>query len=110
VILCEGFSTLREAATEIGFPRWMTLLSPRLWETVNEVRGLKPPVLVVHSDGDRMFPVSMAQRVYQACGEDGELIVIPGLSHNEPIVAPTVSYWGPIVQWAMQKTAAAVRD
>jgi pimeloyl-ACP methyl ester carboxylesterase len=54
----------------------------------------------VHSDEDRTFPVSMARRVAEACGQRGELIIISGLSHDAPIYAPTESYWGPVADWA----------
>jgi alpha-beta hydrolase superfamily lysophospholipase len=38
VILCEGYSTLREAAAAaIGLPRWMTRVVPNVWENVNRV-------------------------------------------------------------------------
>jgi uncharacterized protein len=100
VILCEGYSTLREAAAAIGLPRWIARVVPNVWETVDRVRELEVPVLVVHSDEDRMFPLSMARRVAEACEQRGELIVINGLSHNSPIFAPTESYWRPVVDWA----------
>jgi uncharacterized protein len=103
VILCEGYSTLREGAGSVGFPRWITRFMPDVWENVLRVSGLKVPVLVVHSDADRLFPVSMAKRAAEACGERGELLVINGLSHNEPIFNPTEIYWRPIVEWAMRR-------
>jgi hypothetical protein len=65
---------------------------------------------VVHSDADGLFPVSMAERVAEACGSRGKLIVINGLSHNEPIFAPTAIYWQPIVEWVKQRTAEANKD
>jgi uncharacterized protein len=99
VILCEGFSTLREGAAAIGLPRWMSYIVPKVWQTVDRVRELEVPVLVMHSDEDRMFPLSMARRVAEACGQRGELVVVAGLSHNAPIFAPTASYWRPVVGW-----------
>jgi alpha-beta hydrolase superfamily lysophospholipase len=103
VILCEGYSTLREGAVAaIGLPVWITRLVPNVWENVRRVSELRVPILVVHSDADRLFPVSMAKRVAAACGECGELLVINGLSHNEPIFNPTEIYWRPVVEWAMR--------
>jgi pimeloyl-ACP methyl ester carboxylesterase len=100
VILCEGYSTLREAAGAIGLPQWIACIVPNVWETVDRVRELEVPVLVMHSDEDRMFPLTMAKRVAEACGRRGELIVVHGLSHDSPIFAPTESYWGPVADWA----------
>jgi len=109
LILCEGFSTLREAGVAIGFPHWMTYLAPDVWNTVAAVSDLKMPVLVVHSDKDDLFPLSMARRVAQACGVRGGLIAVTGLSHSAPIFSPTAAYWQPIAEWIKER-APADRD
>jgi hypothetical protein len=103
LVLCEGFSTFREAGTAMGFPRWMTLAVPDSWQTVRRLSELEIPVLVVHSDGDDLFPVAMARRVAEASGAHGELIVVHGLSHNAPIFTPTASYWQPIADWVKER-------
>jgi pimeloyl-ACP methyl ester carboxylesterase len=105
LVLCEGFSTLREGAMAMGFPRWLTRIVPDAWDTASRVSALEIPVLVVHSDVDGLFPLSMAQRVAEACGSRGMLIVINGLSHNAPIFAPTEDYWRPIAEWAKQRSS-----
>jgi hypothetical protein len=105
LVLCEGFSTLREAAIAMGFPRWVTRVVPDAWDTVHRVSALEMPVLVVHSDVDGLFPLSMAQRVAEACGPGGQLIVINGLSHNAPIFTPTEDYWRPIADWVKQRSS-----
>ncbi len=99
LVLCEGFSTLREAGAAMGFPRWLTNAVPGTWETIRRVRELQIPVLVVHSDKDDLFPLTMANRVYEASGSRAKMIVVQGLSHNAPIFTPTLAYWQPIVQW-----------
>jgi uncharacterized protein len=108
LVLCEGFSTLREGAMAIGFPRWLTHIVPDVWDTVVRVCDLNVPVLVVHSDADDLFPVSMAKRVAEACGPRAELIVINGLSHNAHIFAPTAAYWQPIADWVKQRSSEAL--
>ncbi len=105
LVLCEGFSTLREAAMAMGFPLWLTRMVPDAWDTASRVSALEIPVLVVHSDVDGLFPLSMAQRVAEACGSRGMLIVINGLSHNAPIFAPTEDYWRPIAEWVKQRSS-----
>jgi pimeloyl-ACP methyl ester carboxylesterase len=105
LVLCEGFSTLREGAMAMGFPRWLTRMVPDAWDTVHRVCELKMPVFVVHSDVDGLFPLSMATRVAEACGPRGTLIVINGVSHNAPIFAPTEEYWRPIAEWVKQRSS-----
>jgi pimeloyl-ACP methyl ester carboxylesterase len=105
LVLCEGFSTLREAGLARGLPRWLTQMVPDEWATVDRVGSLEMPVLVVHGDQDELFPVSMAKRVVEACGSRGELILIKGMSHNTPIFAPTPAYWKPIAEWVKRRSA-----
>jgi len=105
LVLCEGFSTLREAAIAMGFPRWVTRMVPDAWDTAHGASALEMPVLVVHSDVDGLFPLSMAQRVAEACGLRGTLIVVNGVSHNAPIFAPTEDYWRPIADWLKERSS-----
>jgi alpha-beta hydrolase superfamily lysophospholipase len=98
LFLCEAYTSFREAVRVIGFPQWIAGAFPDIWNTVEAVRSLKLPVCVVHSDGDRLFPLEMARRIASACGERGELVVASRLVHNEPYLKPTDAYWGPIVE------------
>ena len=68
LFLCEAFDSFRGAACAAGVPRWLTHTVPDVW--------------VVHSDGDRLFPLEMPRRIANACGSWGELIVVEGLAHN----------------------------
>jgi alpha-beta hydrolase superfamily lysophospholipase len=106
VVLCEGFSTLREAGIAMGFPHCLARAVPDAWNTVHRVAELGLPVLVVHSEDDRLFPLSMARRVFEACGSRGELVVMRGFSHDAPIYSPTKEYWEPIAAWVKQRAFA----
>lgn len=110
LVLCEGFSSFREAGSAMGFPRWLTRIVPNVWDTIHRVGELEIPVLIVHSDTDDLLPFSMAERVVEACGKRGQLIVINGLLHNAPIFAPTETYWRPIAEWVRQRSSEAVRE
>ena len=99
LILCEAFSSFREAVCAAGLPRWLARELPNIWNTVERVKSIGLPICVVHSDGDRLFPLEMPRRIVESCGERSELIVVEGLSHSEPYLKPTEVYWGPIVEW-----------
>jgi uncharacterized protein len=99
LILCEGFSSLRDAAGAAGLPRSLTFFAEHVWPTTKLVSELDLPVLVVHSDADGLFPVSMAERVTKAC-KRGESVILKGFGHNAPIFAAAESYWRPIADWA----------
>jgi pimeloyl-ACP methyl ester carboxylesterase len=98
LFLCEAFTSFREAVRVMGFPQWVENSMPEIWDTVEAVKRWHIPVCVVHSDGDRLFPMEMARRIWNACGERGELVVARGLTHNEPYLRPTDAYWGPVVE------------
>jgi alpha-beta hydrolase superfamily lysophospholipase len=99
LILCEAYTSFRDAVCATRLPRWLARGFPDVWKTVAVAPTLRLPVLVVHSDRDRLFPVEMARRIAQACGGGCELVVVHGLTHNEPYLKPTEAYWGPILQW-----------
>lgn len=109
LILCEGFSTFREGAIAIGCPQWLTYTVPDVWDTAVRVSDLSVPVLVVHSDADELFPMTMAERVAKACGPRGELIVVNGLVHDAPIYTATPIYWQPIADWIKRRSVEGRR-
>ena len=110
VILCQGYSTLREAALAMGFRRWMTYAMPDVWHNLRRLNEIATPVLVAHSDGDQLFPVAMAKRVYEASGETGELIIVSGFAHDGPVYFPTETYWRPVVAWAVRMSSRPVAE
>ncbi len=61
--------------------------------------GCEAPVLVVHGEEDRLFPVAMGRQLHASCGYSAQFLVIPGHGHNEPFHRPTMAYWGPVIRW-----------
>lgn len=110
LVLCEAFSTFREGAAAIGCPQWLTRTVPDVWDTAVRVCDLSVPVLVVHSDADELFPMTMAQRIAEACGPRGELIVVSGLVHDAPIYTATPVYWQPIADWIKRRPVEVGRE
>jgi pimeloyl-ACP methyl ester carboxylesterase len=53
------------------------------WRSVETLRGVRVPVLVVHGACDRLFPVAMGAELAVAAGTRGELAVIPGMGHPD---------------------------
>lgn len=98
LFLCEAFDSFREAACAAGAPRWMARWVPDVWRTTAAVGSLTMPVCVLHSTGDRLFPLSMPRKIVAASGGRAELVVVEGLGHNEPFLKAVESYWEPIVQ------------
>jgi hypothetical protein len=102
LVLCAAFTSLRKAAVSIGIPRTLALLVPPIWNAQEVLRNCRVPVLVVHGEKDRLFPVRVAEELIACCGPQAELVVVPKLAHNEPFNRPRLSYWGPIVARLLQ--------
>lgn len=96
LVLCAGFTSFRAATRAVGVPAFLSPLVPPIWNAEDSLPNCRLPVLVVHSTADRLFPAQMAREVVSWCGGNAELLLMPGLSHNEPFYKPTLSYWGPI--------------
>jgi pimeloyl-ACP methyl ester carboxylesterase len=97
LVLCAAFTSLREAAGRVGVPKAFWPGVPPIWNTRDALRTCSIPVLIVHGEIDRLFPVSMARELAASCGSACELAIVPGASHNDPFYHPRQSYWGEIV-------------
>ncbi len=96
LVLCAGFTSFRAAARALGIPALLTPLVPPIWNNQESLPNCKLPVLVVHATRDWLFPTQMARDVVSWCGGNAQLLLMPGLGHNEPFYNPKLSYWGPI--------------
>ncbi len=97
LVLCAAFTSFRDAACSLGIPRRFAFAVPHVWRAEEALRDCAIPVLIVHGDRDRLFPVQMASELNGFCGRNAELVVVPELSHNEPFYRPHLSYWGLIL-------------
>jgi pimeloyl-ACP methyl ester carboxylesterase len=99
LILCAAYTSFKEAATTAGIPGFVANLAPRVWDTEAAMPECSVPVLILHGERDPLFPVKMAEELKAACGDNGELIVVPGLTHNQPFYRPHWSYWRLLADW-----------
>ena len=99
LVLCAAFTSIRDAAHSIGIPRWLGFGVPPIWRAADVLAKCDVPVLVVHGERDRLFPVAMARELATCCATPARVIVVPGLKHNDPFHHPTLEYWGQIVEF-----------
>lgn len=99
LILCAAFTSFREAACSLGVPRRCAAMLPAIWSGEVALRSFGRPVLVVHGERDRKFPLRMANQLASWCEGRADLVVVPGHSHNEPFYRPQLAYWGEVVKW-----------
>jgi len=96
LVLCSAFTSFRAAAARAGLPQGLGFLAPDIWRTAESLRRCKVPALIVHCERDRLFPVAMAAELHAACASPCELVVAPGLAHDDPYYHPQADYWGKI--------------
>ncbi len=97
LFLCAAFTSFRDAVCAIGLPARFSPLVPPLWPAQESLRDCRVSVLVVHCENDRLFPVQMARDLAACCPVPGEVVIVPGYSHNQPFRKPDLSFWGPII-------------
>lgn len=104
LVLCAGFTSFRAAAHSVGVPAGLGPFIPPLWHAEESLRGCSLPILVVHGEQDRLFPVRMGSELAACCGAEER--IVPEISHTEPYFRPRREYWWPIVDWIESGRAA----
>jgi uncharacterized protein len=103
LILCEAFTSFRNAATAAWVPKTLTALVPPIWNAQPPLSKCLLPVLIVHGEKDRLFPVAMATNLAAYCSPPADLVLVPGTAHTQPFRKPRLEYWGPIVEWLSKR-------
>jgi uncharacterized protein len=98
LILCSAFTSFREAAYVLGLPRALLPMLPPIWRNIDSLPCCPVPVLIVHSDRDRAFPLRMASELASVCGPKGDLVVVLNHAHNEAFYRPHMSYWSNVIR------------
>jgi pimeloyl-ACP methyl ester carboxylesterase len=106
LVLCGSFTSLQKAAVSVGIPQAFEFGVPPIWDTIDALRSCLVPVLIVHGEKDRLFPVRMAEELAASCGSTCELVVVPNVSHADPFYHPQPSYWGSIIAQFLKKDVA----
>ena len=98
MVLCEAYTSFREAAVAMGWPRWFSRMVPDLWRNCDALEGHEDvEVLILHGAADRLFPVGMAKRLHACCGLRGQLVVVPGMAHDTLHSKALEEHWRPII-------------
>jgi alpha-beta hydrolase superfamily lysophospholipase len=90
-------SAIGAAVRVHAIPSWLGPLLPDVLESVKNASHLPAPLLVVHGDHDQIFPVEDARQIADAA--HARLVVLPGFTHAQPLVAPDDAGWCEIVSF-----------
>jgi uncharacterized protein len=97
LILCSAFTSFRDAACVLGLPKILEGMLPRIWCAGEAITDCTVPVLIVHCECDRAFPVRMARELFALCNANAELVTVPQQAHNEAFSDPQLSYWSHVI-------------
>jgi alpha-beta hydrolase superfamily lysophospholipase len=101
LILQSTFTSLPKLA-RVHFPRFpMHLFTGDLFDTLNVMRCLTVPLLVVHGGADEVVPCSMARELYEACSAAKNIQIVDEGLHKDLFTRDFDS-----VVWAVNRFAA----
>lgn len=106
LFLCSAFTSYRDAACVLGLPRAFAAALPPIWDGAASLRRCTLPVLVVHCEQDRAFPVWMATRLASLCEPRADLVIVPDHAHNQAFYRPSLAYWNHILARLIPQQAA----
>jgi pimeloyl-ACP methyl ester carboxylesterase len=99
LILQSSFTSVRHMA-RLHYPFIPRALVPDAYPSLDLVRGLRAPLLVLHGSDDAIVPLMDGEALYEAAPQPKRIEVFPGVGHND-VLARAGSRWiGAIVDWA----------
>jgi fermentation-respiration switch protein FrsA (DUF1100 family) len=82
LIIESAFTSVRDIAADLYPYLPVRFMSRFDYNTMDYLRGVRSPVLIVHSRDDEIVPFKHGRRLFEAAGEPKEFLEITG-SHNE---------------------------
>lgn len=95
VIVANAFASLRSVAGTRNnlLYRLLGYTIPDWWDNVKTVGEIHVPVLVMHSDSERVNPVNGGQMIFAAAQKPKTLTILHGYEHNALYQGPTEEWW-----------------
>lgn len=85
LIVESAFTSIEDMASKLYPYMPVRLLGRFHYGTIDYIRGVKCPVLIIHSTDDELVPYSHGRLLYEAAGQPKEFLEISG-DHNRAII------------------------
>ena len=96
MMLVSPFASVRDMASITRpFPPVAWLVRNH-YDSLNRIRQLNVPLLVLHGDQDETVPLSQGRRLYDAANQPKRFQVLEGAAHNDTYEVGSEQYWGAI--------------
>ncbi len=93
LILVTSLSTGRDVAAQVGLG-WLSWLIGNPFDSVRKVASVDIPMLFIHGDADRIIPVELGQRLFEASPSLHKTFkVVHGAGHNDLVQVAGPRYW-----------------
>jgi fermentation-respiration switch protein FrsA (DUF1100 family) len=93
-----GFTSVRDVGA-LYCPRWLVnVICQYKYPTLEYVKKVKCPILVVHSPDDQVCPYKFGQAVFAAANEPKTMVTIQG-QHNNGFIVSGDLYSKPVKKW-----------
>jgi fermentation-respiration switch protein FrsA (DUF1100 family) len=92
LIVESSFTSLPDIAAELSWS-WLPtrLIMSQRYDSIEKIRGVNVPVLLVHGTGDRYVPARFSQALYEAAPVPKRLLLIENGGHNNAMWMATAS-------------------
>lgn len=97
VIVASAFASLRSQPRTQGnlLYRVLAYTIPDWWNNVKAVAAIHVPILIVHSDVDRVNPTAGGLQIFAAANQPKTLALLHGYKHNALYQEPVEEWWSP---------------
>ena len=96
-VLASGFSSLEDSARASGAPAAIALLLRGTWNNVRAISVVHGPLLLIHSDADKVIAPGMAERLEAAAPMTAIRVTVHGFDHNALYESPRLAWWAPVL-------------
>ena len=109
IIVQNSFTSMAEMVARSTYARWFPVqaILHQRFESIQKVRQLQTPILLIHTTGDPMIPSHMSQRLYKAAHTPKELILVKSkVHHNAGAEFKTTEHLNKVKTFAIKALSA----
>ncbi|MBV9387363.1 MAG: alpha/beta fold hydrolase [Chroococcidiopsidaceae cyanobacterium CP_BM_ER_R8_30] len=107
LIVESAFTSMRQMVDYEG-KYWMfpvNLLLNQRFDSINKIKSLQVPILLIHGTADSVVPYTMSQQLFAAAPELKQLVLVPGAGHNNVAEVAGSQYFQEVKKFVQQVQA-----
>jgi uncharacterized protein len=93
LIVESSFTSARAMARHVLKIPLMEYSVQNLFDSIDKIPQIQPPVMIIHGTNDKLIPFSMGQGLYAAAREPKTFLAVEGAGHDDPFVVGGKNYW-----------------